>query len=158
MINIKNPERMEEMVDRLFPNRKRYPVNSATPAIVERNGVHRLAMLVVVDEQAEEMLWASEHVPEIIGSAQTRPNRYGIGFDLVLRFHAVCSTGAILFETIIPGDEVRAQQRVVDVISQPCEVGFFVLAPDHELMDILKAQLHPDDLREALDTLFQQNT
>ena len=121
MENIKNKELMNELVEQLFPHRKDYPVNSMTPTVISGADGKKIAMLVVGDDLVEEYLWAHEGVPEITGTLYLEENKYKIGKDLIISFVVACDAGTLHFETSILGDEIKAQQLILDILSKPAE-------------------------------------
>lgn len=150
MENIKNKELMNGLVEQLFPHRKDYPVNSMTPTVISGPEGNRLAMLVVGDDLVEEYLWAHEGIPEISGTIYLEDNKYKIGKDLIISFVVACDAGMLHFETNVLGDEQKAQQMVLDIVSKPTEVGIFVVDQDREIVEFLKAHLYPEKYMDVL--------
>lgn len=150
MENIKNTELMNELVEQLFPHRKDYLVNSMTPTVISGPAGKKLAMLVVGDDLVEEYLWAHEGIPESSGTIYLEDNKYNIGKDLIISFVVACDAGALHFETSVLGDEQRAQQMILEIVSKPAEVGIFVVDQKLEIVELLKVHLYPEMYMDVL--------
>lgn len=148
MENVKNKELMNELIERLFPRRKEYLVNSMTPTVIDGPDGRKLAMLVVGDDLVEEYLWAHEGMPEIRGTLYLEENKYKIGKDLIISFIVVCDAGTLHFETSVLGDEQKAQLLIMDIFSKPTEVGIFVVNQNLEIVSLLKCDFNPEHYQE----------
>ncbi|QRN86640.1 hypothetical protein JR334_05395 [Clostridia bacterium] len=148
MENVKNKELMNELVERLFPRRKQYLLNSMTPTVIDGPDGRKIAMLVIGDDLVEEYLWAHEGIPEIRGTLYLEENKYKIGKDLIISFIVACDAGTLHFETNVQGDERKAQLLIMDVLSKPTEVGIFVVNQSLDIVALLKADFNPEHYQD----------
>jgi hypothetical protein len=48
------------------------------------------------------------------------------------------------------GDEQRAQQMILEIVSKPAEVGIFVVDQKLEIVELLKVHLYPEMYMDVL--------
>lgn len=148
-------ELLRQMALNLFPRQGEYPVNSMHPVVLEGKEGPRLAMLVIGDGSVKSLLKDCPE-PDISSSVYLEDNRYGIRRDLVIRFDVSCTAGMAGFETVIPGDERRAQELVIRVLGQPAEVGIFVLDEAREFVAVLRAPWQPSGVSAGVFSRLEE--
>lgn len=118
----------QEIMEKLFPNMKQYPINSMTLTLARgEDGEDKVVFLVLGDENfLQDIVQAPKSVNVNI-KVDVRPdkNANGIDTDVIISFKMYYPTGTPNFETAIYGHEREAQQYVCQTLMKAKDLYVF---------------------------------
>jgi Ca2+-binding EF-hand superfamily protein len=132
--------KLQDLMKKLFPQIKKYPMNSMTPNI-SRDDDNKIVVSMLAladDEMIQDFVKDTDGKVDIEINCYLEKNKNNIGRDLVIRFNFYYPTGHPIFESVIYGDLLDRQKDFIEALMRVDNIMVWVVDKHHKVRKVIQ--------------------